>query len=196
MVATKNQGVRINHKIPPIDEALPVDLRACYEMDPDLFTGYDGEPTKDRIFREQDAKQICSHCPLIAACRSWAVTHDERGVWGGTNDDDRRGVRTGRKPRSGRAQDPDGLTKQERRRVGRIKIARNLLARGFTPNDIAKEIGVTTGTINDYFRFERKHDHGEADSDSGQQAQATGNDSDRHENSQRTEAALLKVGRS
>jgi hypothetical protein len=193
VVATKNQGPRVNHKIPSINEALPELLRACYEMDTDLFMGYDGEPTKDRIFREQDAKNVCSGCSLMVACREWAMTHDERGVWGGTNDDDRRAIRTGRKPRSGRAQDPDGLTKQERRRVSRIKIAKNLKARGIGLDDIAREIGVTLGTLNEYLRFERKSDHGETDSDQDQQAQATPEGSG-SQDSRGKEAALLKEG--
>ncbi len=194
MVATKDQGARVNHKIPPIDQALPVKLRACYEMDPDLFTGYDGETTADRVFREQDAKSVCAHCLLLGPCLQWAQDHDERGVWGGTNDEDRRELRTGRKPRSHRARDPEGLTKQERARKERVKIAKNLLARGLTFHDIAKEIGVTTGTINDYFRFERKHDHGEADSGSASEAEATSSEGSGPEDSRGQEAALLKVG--
>lgn len=173
MVATMNQGPRINHKIPLIDQVLPVKLRACYGMDPDLFTGYDGETTADRIFRETDAKSVCQQCELRAACLGWAQDHDERGVWGGTSDDDRRELRTGRKPRSHSAQDPEGLTKQQRARKDRIKIAKNLQAQGIDFEQISKEIGVSLGTVYDYFRFEGKADHAEANSRSEAEAEAS-----------------------
>lgn len=187
-----NQGPRVNHKIPLIDEVLPVPLRACYEMDPETFVGYDGETTADRVFREKDAKQVCSQCSLMAACLRWAQDHDERGVWGGTNDDDRRYIRTGRKPRSHSANDPEGKTKQQRRRAERVKIAKNLRARNITLEDIAKEIGVTLGTVYDYFRYEDKG-HEQASADQDQQTQASGIGSDRYADSQREEASVLKA---
>lgn len=161
-------------------------------MDPDLFTGYDGELTRDRVFREQDAKAVCSQCPLVADCLAWAQKHDERGIWGGTNEDDRRFLRTGRKPRSHAKTDPEGKTKQERERITRIRIAKNLEARGISYEDIAKEIGVTLGTVYDYFRYERNRDHGEATADQDQQAPASGTGSAGHPNSIRSETSVLK----
>lgn len=33
------------------------------------------------------AKHICRACPVIAACRSYALAHDDvRGVWGGMSE--------------------------------------------------------------------------------------------------------------
>ncbi len=192
LVATMNQGPRVNHKIPLIDEVLPVPLRACYGMDTDLFTGYDGETTADRVFRETDAKQVCSHCRLLEACLGWAQKHDERGVWGGTNDDDRRFLRTGRRPKSHSANDPEGKTKQQRRRSERIKIAKNLRARNITLEDIAKEIGVTLGTVYDYFRYEGK-DHEQASAGQDQQAQATSSEGVGSPDPRREEAPILKA---
>jgi WhiB family transcriptional regulator, redox-sensing transcriptional regulator len=188
VVAIKDVA-RVNHKIPPIDEVLPVDLRNCYGMDPDLFTGYDGETTEDRVFRETDAKAVCAGCALVNACLAWAQDHGERGVWGGTNDDDRREIRTGKPARSHAAQDPEGLTKQKRARKDRIKIATNLKAQGIGLDDIAREIGVTRGTIYDYFRFERKTDHeGRTDPRPTEEAQA---DEPRSPNAIRPETPVL-----
>ena len=35
------------------------------------------------------AKQVCDRCPLIKACRAYALTEDVYGVWGGTTPRDR-----------------------------------------------------------------------------------------------------------
>jgi WhiB family redox-sensing transcriptional regulator len=33
---------------------------------------------------QADAKEICSRCPVLAACLRWAIDTDERdGIWGG-----------------------------------------------------------------------------------------------------------------
>jgi len=154
MVATMAQGARVNHKIPPMNIALPVDLRACYGMDPELFVGPDVEGTEDKIFREQEAKDICRTCPLVIECLQWAQTHNEYGVWGGTNRDDRRRLRAGRPLRGS-----DGRTKQERRRAERVKLTLQLSQKGLTPEEIAAEIGVTKGTIYDYFRIGKASGH-------------------------------------
>jgi len=181
---------RVNHKIPLIDQVLPVDQRNCYGMDTDLFTGYDGETTADRVFRETDAKAVCAECLLVSACLRWAQDHGERGVWGGTTDDDRKEIRTGKPARSHAARDPEGLTKQERARRDRIKIAKNLQAQGISLDDIATELKITRGTVYDYFRFERKQDHGEADQDPVQPKEAQA-DQSRSTNSVRPEAPVL-----
>lgn len=191
MVSVKNVA-RIKHKIPLIDQVLPVKSRNCYGMDPDLFTGYDGETTSDRIFRESDAKAVCAGCALIGACLQWALDHRERGIWGKTNEDDRREIQTGRKPRSHAARDPKGMSKQERARVERVKIARNLKDQGIEMIDIAKEIGVATSTVYDYFRYDRKNSHGASDPGTENQAGAEAEGSGSSD-SERSEAPLLKA---
>ena len=35
------------------------------------------------------AKDICAECPMIAACRDYAMKHENHGVWGGLSADDR-----------------------------------------------------------------------------------------------------------
>ena len=35
------------------------------------------------------AKDICAECPMIEACRTYAMKHENYGVWGGLSADDR-----------------------------------------------------------------------------------------------------------
>jgi hypothetical protein len=35
------------------------------------------------------AKDICAECPMIEACRAYAMKHENNGVWGGLSADDR-----------------------------------------------------------------------------------------------------------
>ena len=35
------------------------------------------------------AKDICAECPMIQACRNYAMKHENYGVWGGLSADDR-----------------------------------------------------------------------------------------------------------
>ncbi|MFC9836448.1 WhiB family transcriptional regulator [Rhodococcus sp. NPDC127530] len=67
-------------------------LRAlCRSMDPYLFFAPEDEPKGPRVRREREAKRICSQCPVVDQCRTYALSARERyGVWGGTSEDDRR----------------------------------------------------------------------------------------------------------
>lgn len=183
-MAATNQA-RIKKSFPSIDAILPVEDRACYGMDTDLFVGPDGETTEDRVYREQDAVLVCRGCVLTSACLAFAIENREKGVWGGTTDEDRRYLRTGRR----RPQTTGlGQTKQQAAKALRIKIAKGLLAKGLSFEDIAKEIGVTTGTIYGYF----KDDHGQTvtDQDPTGEAQASG---DRHADPERETAPVLTL---
>lgn len=51
-------------------------------------------PSDRRLEAERRAKQICSRCPVIGSCLSWAVANTrEVGVWGGQTSDDRDATR-------------------------------------------------------------------------------------------------------
>ncbi|MDH3307302.1 MAG: WhiB family transcriptional regulator [Acidimicrobiia bacterium] len=68
------------------------DLAACVEHDPDLFfpAGETG-PAGDQIAA---AKRICADCPVALDCLYYAVTTGQRsGVWGGTDENERRMLR-------------------------------------------------------------------------------------------------------
>jgi len=61
----------------------------------DLFYGdyYDlrEEPQDEKLERETKAKEVCSTCPLIKPCRTFALRKEEDyGVWGGMTPGERR----------------------------------------------------------------------------------------------------------
>ena len=68
------------------------DSAACAGVDPDLFFGRDGERAHDKAAREATAASFCrAKCPVMFACRSWAIqSGQEAGVWGGLGEDERR----------------------------------------------------------------------------------------------------------
>ncbi len=131
---------------------------ACRGEDPTLFVGPECEDRSDREFREQEAKDVCARCPLISDCREWAIVHHEVGVWGGTNDDDRRAIRTGR-----RSADPGNANDQTRRRIERQARAWILQEEGMAVEEIAKIVGVKPATVYDYLRSQRMINSGETD---------------------------------
>lgn len=65
---------------------------ACEGEDPDLFFPVgDGHQA---LFQASTAKAICRTCPLQAACLQGALERGEEfGVWGGTDERDRRAMR-------------------------------------------------------------------------------------------------------
>lgn len=70
----------------------------CAQTDPDLFAPEWGD-TFDGMYR--DALRICNGwpkrgmrpCDIRAECLAWALENDERGIWGGKTDTQRRGSR-------------------------------------------------------------------------------------------------------
>lgn len=66
----------------------------CRAHDPTLFFGPNRfEPKRERLEREAEAKEICSTCPALQACREYAITSGEvYGVWGGLGEADRRAI--------------------------------------------------------------------------------------------------------
>ena len=65
----------------------------CRDEDPELFfpVGTSGPA----IAQIADAKLVCARCPVTADCLAWAIEHREHGVWGGTDENDRRRMRWG-----------------------------------------------------------------------------------------------------
>ncbi|WP_289008025.1 WhiB family transcriptional regulator [uncultured Thermomonospora sp.] len=62
---------------------------ACLGVDPDLFFPPQGGATNGA-----EAKQICGGCPVQAECLDYAVTTAQKyGIWGGTNERERREIR-------------------------------------------------------------------------------------------------------
>jgi WhiB family transcriptional regulator, redox-sensing transcriptional regulator len=68
------------------------DEAACRDADPDLF--FPLGPAGPGLARVQEAKRICHTCPAQAPCLAWALDQGVgSGVWGGTTEDERRGLR-------------------------------------------------------------------------------------------------------
>jgi WhiB family redox-sensing transcriptional regulator len=68
----------------------------CAEIDPELYfpdKGCSNTSLKDIAV----AKKVCKTCPYIGECLSWAVANDEIGIWGGTTQKERRGLRRQRR---------------------------------------------------------------------------------------------------
>lgn len=43
--------------------------------------------------QNEEAKSVCSRCPVLASCREWALVVQEYGVAGGLDEDERRAER-------------------------------------------------------------------------------------------------------
>ncbi len=76
------------------------DLAACRHVDADLF--FPVGTTGTAVDSIAAAKAVCASCPVRDACLQFALeTKQEDGVWGGTDEDERRRLR-----RTGRAGRP------------------------------------------------------------------------------------------
>ncbi|MFF8556550.1 WhiB family transcriptional regulator [Streptomyces sp. NPDC015501] len=63
----------------------------CREKDPELFfpVGASGPA----LVQVAEAKAVCRTCPVMDACLDWALDNgDLEGVWGGTDEEDRRRI--------------------------------------------------------------------------------------------------------
>jgi WhiB family transcriptional regulator, redox-sensing transcriptional regulator len=48
-----------------------------------------GERPPARQRREDEARELCRHCPVLIACRDWARSQGEYGFWGGETEEER-----------------------------------------------------------------------------------------------------------
>lgn len=66
---------------------------ACRDMDSAVFYHPDGERNPSRARRVAAAKSVCARCPVIAACREFALrTREPFGVWGGLAEGERQAL--------------------------------------------------------------------------------------------------------
>ncbi|MEU5958789.1 WhiB family transcriptional regulator [Streptomyces sp. NPDC047525] len=61
---------------------------ACAGEDPELFFPI-GE-NSPALLQVEEAKAVCRRCPLMESCLQGALERNELGVWGGTDDNERR----------------------------------------------------------------------------------------------------------
>lgn len=66
-----------------------VDWAACRGENPRLFFGPEGEQAPQKHTREEKAKAICARCPVRQQCLDRALIANEKGVWGGTAEEER-----------------------------------------------------------------------------------------------------------
>ena len=73
-------------------EVLQLDgTQSCLTVDPDIF--FPDSPAEART-KLIIAKEICRTCSQQAPCLEYALKHSElEGIWAGTNERDRRGIR-------------------------------------------------------------------------------------------------------
>ncbi|MFI0942926.1 WhiB family transcriptional regulator [Streptomyces sp. NPDC021020] len=65
---------------------------ACRDEDPELFfpVGNSGPA----LLKVEEARAVCRRCPVMDACRQWALdSGQDAGVWGGLSEDERRTLR-------------------------------------------------------------------------------------------------------
>ena len=75
------------------------DQAACRHTDPNLF--FPAGTTGLAVENIEAAKDVCRSCPVQDACLRFAFeTNQEAGIWGGTDEDERR--RLSRSWRAGR----------------------------------------------------------------------------------------------
>ena len=71
-------------------------LGACRRVDSDLFFHPENERGPARARREAAAKAVCHRCPVLARCRTHALTvREPYGVWGGMSETEREEILAG-----------------------------------------------------------------------------------------------------
>lgn len=69
------------------------DQAACRSTDPELF--FPTGSTGSALAQIQEARSICRSCPARRPCLQFALeTNQEAGIWGGTDEEERRKLRT------------------------------------------------------------------------------------------------------
>ncbi|MFE5482988.1 WhiB family transcriptional regulator [Streptomyces sp. NPDC056527] len=85
-----NRSVVSTHSYAPVAAAAPARPRpACVDEDPNLF--FPVGNSSPAVLQIAEAKAVCRRCPVMESCLQGALERGEAaGVWGGTDEDDRR----------------------------------------------------------------------------------------------------------
>lgn len=124
-----------------ITSPTPRDADPLCRQDPELFFA----TTVEEVAA---AKKVCRRCPLIEPCLNYSLVWSVQGVWGGTAENERQGIRewNGIVPKpiattyEARARHQD--TSEERR----AEVAR-LTALGYTAGQIADRLRITKRSV-------------------------------------------------
>ena len=77
---------------------------ACRDLDPDDFFPEGPETAPGVAAQVEQAKQVCSGCPVRLRCLLWAMgTKTDHGVWGGMTETERASARRTEMRRTARA---------------------------------------------------------------------------------------------
>lgn len=72
-------------------------MAPCAETDPDAFYPMESGDIKgsgtSKYYNESGAKAVCKECPYMMRCLLYAIKNNELGIWGGTTDLERRGIK-------------------------------------------------------------------------------------------------------
>jgi WhiB family redox-sensing transcriptional regulator len=76
----------------------------CSTTDPEIFfpqdVEFNGRTTASPKYHNlAAAKELCSKCPLQIQCLEYAIRNSEMGIWGGTTESQREGLRRSRRIR-------------------------------------------------------------------------------------------------
>ncbi len=112
----------------------PLDA-ACQGVPTQMFF-----PRKGAVGDASAALRVCRRCPIVDACRTWAVDHHEEGIWGGTTDRQRQRIRAKRTGQHGRSR-----TGTQRKTVAARRRMQDLA--GLTVAEAADRLGVSTRTV-------------------------------------------------
>jgi WhiB family redox-sensing transcriptional regulator len=74
------------------------DIPLCSTTDPEMFFPQDIEvngklAAGPKYHNLAAAKDLCSRCPLQVQCLQYAIRNSEIGIWGGTTESQREGLR-------------------------------------------------------------------------------------------------------
>lgn len=73
------------------------DRAACQGLDVELF--FPLGTTGPALDQANQAKAVCTGCPVSPQCLEWALATHQDGIWGGLTDDERRTLRRNRQRR-------------------------------------------------------------------------------------------------
>jgi len=104
----------------------------CRETDPEIFFPEAGVP-------QLEALRICRGCEVRPQCLEFALKNGERGVWGGTNDAERR--------RIFRAQQTVPTPFVDPVKAMRDATIRRLTEENYSAAEIAERVGCTKRTV-------------------------------------------------
>ncbi|MGV9503585.1 WhiB family transcriptional regulator [Streptomyces sp. NPDC003642] len=79
-----------SHNYAPVSTDVPEWPRpACVGEDPELFFPV-STTGPAALMQIEEAKAVCRRCPLMGSCLEGALERNELGVWGGTDEGERR----------------------------------------------------------------------------------------------------------